>query len=139
MHAIHSIAALRSTLQYTKSSTIPSDHKVLLIALLTEALRHQQEQDTKSAALENAAKPWQEADSAMVRSSLAGKVATSWQHADEMLALLVAKLGRESQSQYVRSRAIELGVGAGVDFRLARVLIAERAHAADERDVQANG
>jgi hypothetical protein len=132
MHDTHSIAALRSTLQYTKSSTMPADHKVLLIALLTEALRDQQEQNTKASALENSAKPWKEADTAALQTFLAGKVATSWQHADEMSVLLASELGRQPQD--VRSKAIDLGFGAGLDFRLARALMAERARAEDERD-----
>jgi hypothetical protein len=130
MHDIHSIAALRSTLQYTKSSDIPADHKVLLLALLTEALRDQQDHDTKAAALQRSAKPWLDADTTTLQSLLSGKVATSWQHADELLTSAAQRLGRDPQ--YVRSRATDLGFGAGVDFRLARVLMAERARAVAE-------
>lgn len=135
MHDVHSIPALRSALQYTKSATIPADHKVVLLALLTEALRAQQDQDTAAAVAmvsENSARPWQGEDTSALQDFLTGKVATSWQHADELLVSLASKLGRDPQ--YVRSRATDLGFGAGVDFRLARILMAERARAAAESE-----
>jgi hypothetical protein len=124
-----SVAALRSTLQYTKSSTMPADHKVVLLDLLTQAIRDRQAQETQSS-LDNAAKPWEEADTLMLQSFLEGKVATSWQHADELLVFVASRLGREPS--YVRSRATDFGLGAGVDFRLARALMAERARAAED-------
>jgi len=130
MRDIHSISALRAALQYTKSSDMPGDHKVVLLALLTEALRDQQDQDMKAAALENSAKPWLASDTTTLQAFLTGKVATSWQNADELLISLASKLGRDPH--YVRTRASDLGLGAGVDFRLARALMAERARAAAE-------
>ena len=134
MHDAHSIAALRSALQYTKSATMPADHKVVLLALLAEALRDQEAEDTRLATLENSVRPWQEADTATLQTFLTGKVATSWQHADEVLVSLASKLERDPQ--YVRTRATDLGFGAGVDFRLARALMAERVRAAAEAEKQ---
>ena len=130
MRDTHSISALRAALQYTKSSDMPADHKVVLLALLTEALRDQQDQDVKTDLHGNAAKPWLASDTTTVQAFLTGKVATSWQHADELLISLAAKLGRDPR--YVRIRASDLGLGAGVDFRLARALMAERARVAAE-------
>jgi hypothetical protein len=131
MHETHSIAALRSALQFTKSSDMPSDHKAVLIDLLTAALRHRDSQDIQNAALaRSVVVPWQESDTAALQTFLTGKVASSWQNADEFLVQLASLLGRDLQS--VRAKATELGFGAGVDFRLARALKADRARMENE-------
>jgi hypothetical protein len=126
MHDIHSIAALTSALQFTKSSDMPSEHKAVLIDLLTTALRDRDMQDIQNAALaKSVVAPWRDTDTAALQTFLTGKVASSWQNADEFLVQLASLLGRDLQS--VRAKATELGFGAGVDFRLARALKADRA------------
>jgi hypothetical protein len=129
MRDIHSTLALRSALQYMMSSDMPSEHKAVIIDLLTSALR---DQDTRRLEAKASAKvdgPWQEAETAALQSFLSGKTATSWQHADELLMHLASSLGRDPQ--YVRSKATDLGFGEGVDYRLAKVRATERARLQD--------
>ena len=125
----HSSAALEAALQFMMSSDIPSNHKAVVIELLTSALRNHETQHIEAVASAHESVPWQEADSERLKALLAGKVANSWQHADELLMQLANSLGRDSTT--VRSKAIELGFGASIDFRLAKQAARNR-EASDE-------
>lgn len=101
------------------SSDIPSDHKAVMIDLLTAALRNQDVQHIEAVASANESVAWEEADTQQLKAMLTGKIANSWQHADELLMQLANGLHRDPGT--VRSKAIELGFGESVDFRLAKL------------------
>lgn len=110
--------ALRAALQFVMSGDIPSEHKVVLIDVLTQALRNE---DAAAAHLKADAQPsaeWRPHETAQLRTALAGAVATSWQHADELAMRLSVQLHRRPED--IRAKARELGLGVAVDFREAR-------------------
>jgi len=114
MVSSHEPEALRATLQFLIASDIPSEHKTVLMEALTQALRSHIPRQS----VETAAGPWQLHETTLLQSFLAGKSANSWQHADEMLMRLASDLHRQPGD--VRAKATELGLGVGVDYRLAR-------------------
>lgn len=114
-----SSAPLRAALQFVLASEMPSDHKAVLIDVLTEAMRQHDARIVQSDAALDSVEPWNVEETAQVESFLAGKVARSWQHADELLMNLAARLHRNPS--YVRSKATELGFGESVDYRLAKI------------------
>lgn len=129
MTSAHAEDALLNALQFVKSSNTPSEHKVLLIDLLTAALRERDVSDFQALATARVGGPWLEPETLEIRSYLQGKVAISWQNADEMVMHLAARLRRDPGE--VRRKATDLGCGAGVDYRLARILAATAARVAD--------
>jgi hypothetical protein len=114
MVSSHEPEALRATLQFLIASDIPSEHKTVLMEALTQALRNHIPRQS----VEPAAGPWQLHETTLLQAFLAGKSANSWQHADEMLMRLASDLHRQPGD--VRAKATELGLGVGVDYRLAR-------------------
>ena len=111
-------AALRAALQYVLSSEIPSEHKTVLIEALTRALRAEDSERTAREAADTARSEWSPREARMLEDRLAGKVAKSWQDADEQLLQLAGELQRSVED--VRNKALEMGVGAGIDYRLAK-------------------
>jgi hypothetical protein len=112
-------AAARAALQYVLSADMPSEHKAVLIDLLTQALRdHDTNRMRQQAVLQEGERAWQEDETARLNSLLLGRIAKSWQNADELLMYAAAQLHRAPPE--VRAKAIELGLGAGVDFSIAR-------------------
>jgi hypothetical protein len=116
-------SAYHSALRFVVTSDIPAEHKAVLIEALTQALRDQENAHRRGIA-EFASKEWQAHESEMLRSSLQGKIANSWQQADEFVMRIATELHREPQD--VRTKATELGFAAGVDFRVAKALIRSR-------------
>jgi hypothetical protein len=110
---------MRAALQFVLSTEIPSEHKAVLIEVLTDAMRQHDARIVQRDAALDSVEPWQVAETAQVESFLRGKIARSWQHADELLMNLAAQLHRNPN--YVRSKATELGFGEGVDYRLAKI------------------
>lgn len=113
-------AVLDSTLQFVLAADIPLQHRTVLVELLTLALR---QQDVAASDRRGQLPPgweWQPHEIMLVQSSLDGKLAKSWQHADELVKELAAKLRRDARS--VRVKATELGLSAAVDYRVARAL-----------------
>lgn len=110
-------AALRAALHYVVSTEIPSEHKSVLIEALTSALRAASERTTREAA-EREHSDWSPEDLQNLRDRLQGKVAKSWQDADEQLMQLAGALHRSAEE--VRSKALEMGAGVGIDYRLAK-------------------
>ena len=129
MRDIHSPIALREALQYVMSDDMPSEHRAVLIELLTAALRAQDAKRLEVVSAQPSHGPWQEEETLQLQSFLDGKTASSWQHADELLTHLSNRLGRDPH--YVRRKATELGFGEGVDFRLAQIRSRERAKTAE--------
>lgn len=105
----HDITAIRNTLQYLASSSMPVEHKKVLTAVLEEALQH---------ALQTHDDEWQAADMQTMSTALQGRVAISWQHADELLFKLSSQLHRNADD--VKKKAIEAGFGASVDYWQAK-------------------
>lgn len=117
---------LLAALQFLMTSDMPSEHRSVLIETVTHALR---EHDTTArrgqAAAQTTRAEWQGHETAQLRSYLTGRVANSWQQADEIALRLAAQLHRHPLD--IRAKAVELGFGVAVDFRLARAQVrAER-------------
>jgi len=114
-------AARQSALRYVIASEIPAEHKAVLIDVLTLALRNEEGEHRRDLAAEQAGGEWQEHEIEQLKAFLTGKVAISWQHADEVAMHLAAQLHRDPKS--VRTKAYELGLGASVDYRSARAFV----------------
>jgi hypothetical protein len=123
-HEQHSSAALESTLQFLFASDIPSQHKRVLIEVMTQALRDQEGARIRRLTMERADGPWQQHETAQLESFLQGKIAKGWQHADELVMRVATQLNRHPAD--VKAKATELGFGVGVDYRLAKALIAQQ-------------
>ena len=113
-------AALHSTLRFVISSDIAAEHKAILIEVLTQTLRAEEAASQRLKATEAMGAEWQAHEVVRLESFLHGKVAQSWQHADECVMHLAAQLHRDPQA--VRAKANELGLSAGVDYRYAMAL-----------------
>jgi hypothetical protein len=111
--------ALRDALQFLVSSSIPSQYKGLLLELVGQAMRDD-DVAQRTLAADAAGSAWQPEEIECVRNLLEGRIARSWQQADELLMRVAMQLGRKLGD--VRSKAMELNLGAGVDFRLAKTL-----------------
>jgi len=119
--------ALHAALQFVLKSNIPSDHKATLIEVLTQTLRDDEARELDRQALAQTHAEWQEHEVVLLKSLLQGRIATSWQHADECVMQLATQLQRDPRS--VRDKAVELGFNASVDYHFARELAKRR----DER------
>ncbi|MET0659060.1 MAG: hypothetical protein ABW110_12995 [Steroidobacteraceae bacterium] len=112
-------AQIRDTLEYVLASAIPAQHKSVLIEALTEALRKQLDADDREQFVRQAGAPWQASEVEDLRMFLEGKVAKSWQHADELAMHIASQLHRSIGD--VRAKAIEAGLGASIEYRRALV------------------
>jgi hypothetical protein len=101
----HDLTSIRNTLQYLASSNVPVEHKKVLTAVLEAALQD---------ALQIHDDDWQAADLQAMSDMLQGRVAISWQHADELLFKLSTQLHRNADD--VKKKAIASGFGASVDY-----------------------
>jgi hypothetical protein len=117
-------AALNAALRFVLADEMPAQHKAVLIEVLTQALRNQESAHLREQAAEQAGGEWQADEVLQLESFLKGKVATSWQHADELAMHLAVLLHRDPKS--VRTKADELGLGASVDYRSARAFVQRR-------------
>lgn len=118
MRDSQSLAATRAALHFVVGSDMPAEHKAVVIEVLTQALRAGEAALVQQQAAEPVVKSWLPHETAHLQTSLHGRAANSWQHADEMLMRLASQLHRRPND--VRAKATELGLGAGVDYRLAR-------------------
>lgn len=118
-------AALHAALRFVITSEMPAEHKATLIEVLTQAIRDEGAASLRrEAALAQSQAEWQEPEIVRLKSLLQGRVATSWQHADECVMQLAAQLHRDPGS--IRHKATELGLGSAVDYRYARQLMQTR-------------
>jgi len=113
--------ALREALQFLIRSDMPAEPKRMLIAVVMEALAAMEAVVVVRDTARKTYPVWQQAEIDQVTAFLQGKVAQSWQHADELITHLVRELKRDAVD--VRAKAIELGYGLAVDYRLARLTI----------------
>jgi hypothetical protein len=109
---------LRAALQFLMTSEIPSEHKRVLIETVTQALREHEAATARDKFAAQTIAEWQPHETAQLREHLKGRVANSWQQADEVAVDLAAQLHRHRDD--IRAKATELGLGAAVDFRLAK-------------------
>lgn len=109
---------LRAALRFLMTSDMASEHKGVLIDVVTQALRDLETSDIQERAAEQANEQWQPSETEQLRNLLQGKVATSWQHADELTMRVAAQLHRPLQQ--IRAKATELGFAEAVDYRVAK-------------------
>ena len=120
MQASNRPAALHAALRFVITSDITSQHKATLIEVLTQALRDHEAAEMRHQVNAQARGEWQEDEILELKAFLQGRIARSWQHADECVMRLAAQLHRDPGS--VRDKATELGLGAAVDYGCARAL-----------------
>lgn len=120
MQTSHRAAALHAALRFVISDDMPGEHKATLIEVLTQAVRDDEAADSRRQALARAPGEWLEHEIVHLKSSLQGRIAKSWQQADECVMHLAAQLRRDPRS--VRDKATELGLGAAVDYRFAKAV-----------------
>lgn len=113
-------AALHAALRFVITSDITAEHKATLIEVLTQAVRDHEAAEMRRQASAQARGEWQEDEILELKAFLQGRVARSWQHADECVMRLAAQLHRDPGA--VRDKATELGLGASVDYGFARSL-----------------
>ena len=118
MQDSHEPAALHAALRYVITSEIPSEHKAVLIAVLTQALRDDAAAQVRRAAVVQGQGEWPEHEIVQLKTLLQDRIASSWQHADECVMQLAAQLHRDPRS--IREKAAALGLSASVDFRFAK-------------------
>ena len=106
------------------TSDLPPEYKETLIAVVTLALRDEEAAEMNTQAGAPRRGLWQEDEIVQLKGFLQGKVAGSWQHADESVMHMAARLRRDPRP--VRDQAAELGLGVSVDYRLARALTRTR-------------
>jgi hypothetical protein len=112
------ITQIRDTLRFVLVGSIPADHKRILIEALTQALRAADEAERVLESQKRTPQPWQPEETTVVESFLRGKLVSSWQQADEVLMRLSNQLHRPPEE--VRKKAIELDLGAAVDYAMAK-------------------
>jgi hypothetical protein len=112
---------LLAALQFLMTSDMPSEHKSVLIETVTHALREHDTTARRGQAAAQTRAEWQVHETAELRSYLTGRVANSWQQADEIALRLAAQLHRHPLD--IRAKAVELGFGVAVDFRLAKAQV----------------
>jgi hypothetical protein len=117
MQDTHTPVAMRTTLQYVLSNEMPTQHKSVLIALLTQALRDEDQQSRQGLA-PKAEPEWRSDETQQLQTFLEDKIASSWQHADEVLMRVAAELRRSPYE--VRKKATEIGLAAAIDYGVAR-------------------
>ena len=112
------MTAIRETLRYVIDSQIPAQHKAIVIDALAQALRAADDAQRSREIQGMTSEEWRPEEAVMIDAALRGKVAISWQHADEVLMRLARGLHRRHDD--VRRKATELGHGAAVDYALAK-------------------
>ena len=113
-------AALHAALRFVIANETGAEHKPILIDVLTQALRADETAELRRHKVAQAGEEWREHEIAQLTAYLQGRLARSWQHADESVMHLAAQLHRDPGS--VRDKAKELGLGSSVDYRFAKAL-----------------
>ena len=111
--------ALREALQFLIRSDMPADPKRMLIEVVMESLAARDAAAAVRAAINKTHPVWQQTEIDLATSFLQGKVAKNWQNADEAVTHLVRQLHRDAED--IRTKAVELGLGVAVDYRLAKL------------------
>jgi hypothetical protein len=124
MREIQTPAAIRATLQYVLGSEFPAEYKAIVIDALTHFLRYSEQEDDQRRVIERESRAWQPHEISHLDRSLTGKMAKSWQDADETLILISSQLHRRSAE--VRAKALERGFTAALDFAAAKAALSVR-------------
>jgi hypothetical protein len=117
MQDTHTPGTTRATLQYVLSSDMPTQYKNVLITLLTQALRDEDEEQRQRLNPKPESE-WRADETQQLQAFLDGKLANSWQHADELLMRIATDLHRSPYD--VRKKATEIGLAASIDYSIAR-------------------
>ena len=120
MQDLHRSAALQAALQFVMASDSLSDHKAILIDALLQAIRDHDAAELQGRVVAQSYREWQDQEIAQLKSFLHGRIASSWQDADECVMHLASLFHRDPRS--VRDKVAELGLGASIDYRLASAL-----------------
>lgn len=113
------LKALREALAFAATAALPFPHKATIIQALNDVIRSTERIVTEHDGAEHQQEAhWSPDDTQQLHSLLEQQAARSWQHADELL-LRVASVLRRPPAQ-VRAKAVELGLGYAVDYRLSR-------------------
>jgi hypothetical protein len=119
MHTEKWIDQLRATLDYLNSGDIAEEHRKTLMRATEAALLDATEELERHQSTENDGKQWKDAEIEALRGCLMeGGMAKNYQTADDNLATASARLKRSEKA--VKRKAIELGLGAHVNYWLAR-------------------
>ncbi|MBC7982961.1 MAG: hypothetical protein H7Y02_03810 [Candidatus Obscuribacterales bacterium] len=110
--------AIREALESIDLSNLSAQHKLVLTDVAERALRNAEENDRAVAADSIEDDRWLPDEVQIVAVHLEGKVAVNWQHADEQAMWLATRLNRSPAE--IRKKATELGLGASIDYRIAR-------------------
>ncbi len=113
----HRSSAIREALPFIALSDIPAEHKSVVMEVIAQALKDAEESE-RSGLNRSKVGPWTAEELQAVAARLDGKIAANWQHADELVIDLAARLNRNAAD--VKEKAKELGFAAGVDYRIAR-------------------
>jgi hypothetical protein len=130
MRDTSNITQIRETLRFVLAGSIPADHKRILIEALTQALRAADEAERVLDLQKRVSQPWRPDETTMIESFLRGKLVSSWQQADEVLMRLSNELHRSPEE--IRRKAIELDLGACVDYAIAKT---QRAAIVDRQSI----
>ncbi len=112
--------ALREALQFLIRSDMPDEPKRMLIEVIMESLAQRQAAVAMRDTATKTHPAWQPTEIELATTLLQGRVAKSWQDADEGVTRLVRELHRNAED--VRAKAMELGFGVAVDYRLAKLI-----------------
>jgi predicted Zn-dependent peptidase len=110
---------IRETLRFVLAGSIPADHKRILIEALTQSLQAAEEAERTAELQKKTPQHWRPEETAIMESLLRGKLVNSWQQADETLMRLSSELQRLPEE--IRKKAIELDLGAAVDYAMAKI------------------
>ena len=124
MRDVQTPTAIRATLQYVLGIELPAEHKSILLEALTRLLRTQEGEEERQRTDKETSKAWEPHELAHLDRALDGRLAKSWQDADETLIHIASQLQRRSDE--VRAKALERGFRTAVDFAAARVAAAAR-------------
>lgn len=119
MHTEKWIDQLRAALDYLNSDDIAEEHRKTLKRATETVLLDATEELEKHQSTANDGKPWKDAEIEVLRGVLekAG-MAKSWQEERDNVDTAAARLKRSAKA--VKRKAVELGLGANVDYWLAR-------------------
>lgn len=119
MHTEKWIDQLRAALDYLNSDSIADEHRKALKRATETALLDATEELEKHQSTANDGKPWKDAEIEVLRGVLekAG-IAKNWQEERDNVDTAAARLKRSAKA--VKRKAVELGLGANVDYWLAR-------------------
>ena len=113
----HPSKAIREALPFVALSDLPAEHKSVVMEVIAQALNESEEAE-RAGLGRNKMGPWDEAELQVVATHLQGKVAASWQNADELVVDLALRLNRVPTD--VKEKGKELGYAVAVDYRAAR-------------------